>query len=166
MSRLIQGHNQSMRTQCFPPYALLKLIEGFSKIQHLYVQKSTVMHDVIKPSLVYQPTKLATQKLVDVLSRGNVLNVALEIIAEIIIPPPPVYVLPSPSVAGKLCSVCNNPICSRYADLAYHCEGPSCHNVCHLSATCSSFFSPRGTTRSPLIYSSLALPFIFFSNSK
>ena len=101
------------------------------------------MHDVIKPSLVYQPTKLATQKLVDLLSRGNVLDIVLEIIAEIIIPPPPVYVLPSPSVAGKLCSVCNNPICSRYADLAYHCEGPSYHNVCHLSATYSSFLNPR-----------------------
>ena len=167
MSRLIQGHNQSMRTQCFASYALLKLIEGFSKIQHLYIQRSTVTHNVIKPSLVYQPTKLATQKLVDVLSRGNVLNIALEIIAEIIIPPPPVYVLPSlPSAAGKLCSVCNNPICSRYTDLAYHCEDPSCHNVCHLSITCSCFLDPRGTTRAHLLYSNLALPFIFFSNSK
>ena len=103
----------------------------------------------------------------DVLSRGNVLNVALEIIAEIIIPPPPVYVLPSlPSAAGKLCSVCNNPICSRYTDLAYHCEDPSCHNVYHLSITCSCFLDPRGTTRAHLLYSNLALPFIFFSNSK
>ena len=35
------------------------------------------MHDVIKPAMDYQPTKLATQKVVDVLSRGNVLNMAL-----------------------------------------------------------------------------------------
>ena len=35
------------------------------------------MHDVIKPAMDYQPIKLATQKVVDVISRGNVLNMAL-----------------------------------------------------------------------------------------
>ena len=35
------------------------------------------MHDVIKPAMDYQPTKLATQKVMDVLSRGNVLNMVL-----------------------------------------------------------------------------------------
>ena len=69
-------------------------------------------------------------------------------IAKIIILPPPVYELPiCPSAAGKLCSVCKNPIRSRYADLAYHCADPSCDNVCHFAATCSGFVNPRGPTR-------------------
>ena len=68
-------------------------------------------------------------------------------IAEIIIPHSPVYELPShPSAASKLCSVCKNPIRSRYADLAYHCADPSC-DVCHLAATYSGFINPRGPTR-------------------
>lgn len=38
----------------------------------------TVMHDVIKPAMVYLPTKLATQKfVVALLSPGNALNMAL-----------------------------------------------------------------------------------------
>ena len=61
-------------------------------------------------------------------------------IAEAIIPPIPVYEQPS-------CSVCMNPICTRYADLAYHCAGPSCDNVYHLAATCSGFVYPRGNAR-------------------
>ena len=68
-------------------------------------------------------------------------------IAQIVIPPPPVYKIPSrPSPAGKLCSVCKNPIGSRYAKLPYHCADPSCDKVCHLIATCSGFVNPRGTT--------------------
>ena len=48
--------------------------------------------------------------------------------------------LPSrPFAAGKLCSICNNPIQSSYANLAYHCEDFPRDNVCHLSATCSGF---------------------------
>ena len=40
-------------------------------------------------------------------------------IAEIIIQPPPVYEMPNrPFATGKRCSVCTNPIRSRYADLA------------------------------------------------
>ena len=51
-------------------------------------------------------------------------------IAEIIAPPPPVYEIPSrPSAICKSCSVCKNPIRTRYADLAYHCANPSCDNV-------------------------------------
>ena len=73
-------------------------------------------------------------------------------IAEIIIPPPPVFEMPNrPSAAGKLCSVCTNPIRSRYADLAYHCLDPSCNNVCHLATTCSSFVNPRDITRARLL---------------
>ena len=66
-------------------------------------------------------------------------------IAKIIIPSPPSS---RPSAAGKLCSVCNNPIRYRYADLAYH---PSCANICHLSAACSGFVSPRGITRAHIL---------------
>ena len=69
-------------------------------------------------------------------------------ITEIFIPLPPVYELPSHlSAAGKMCSVFNNPIRSRYADRACHCEYPSRDNVCHLSATCSGFENPRRNTR-------------------
>ena len=69
-------------------------------------------------------------------------------ITETIIPPPPVFQLPSrPSTVGKLCSICNNPIWSHYANLAYPCGDLSCANVCHLSATCSGFANHRGTTR-------------------
>ena len=47
-------------------------------------------------------------------------------ITEIIIPPAPVYERPNrPSAVGKSCSVSKNPICTRYADLAYHCANPS-----------------------------------------
>ena len=74
-------------------------------------------------------------------------------IAEIIIPFPPLFELPSrPSAAGRLCSICNNPNRSHYANLEYHCEVPSCANVCHLSATCSGFVNPWGTTRAHIIY--------------
>ena len=69
-------------------------------------------------------------------------------IAEVIIPPAPVYEQPNrPSAVGKSCSVCMNPIRTRYADLAYHCANPSCDNVCHLAATCSGFVYPRGNAR-------------------
>ena len=50
-----------------------------------------------------------------------------------------------------MCSVCKNPIRSRYTDLAYHCADPSCDNVCHLAATCSGFVNPRGTTRARIL---------------
>ena len=54
-------------------------------------------------------------------------------IAEVIISPTPVYEQPNrPSAVGKSCSVCMNPIRTRYADLAYHCTNPSCGNVCTL----------------------------------
>ena len=67
-------------------------------------------------------------------------------ITEIVIPPPPIYELPSrPSAVGKSCFVCKNPIRTRDADLAYHCVNSSCDNVCHLSATCSGFINPRRT---------------------
>ena len=66
-------------------------------------------------------------------------------IAEVIISPAPVYEQPNlPSAVGKSCSVCMNPIRTRYVDLAYHCANPSCGNVCHLAATCSRFVYPRG----------------------
>ena len=73
-------------------------------------------------------------------------------IAKITIPPPPVYELPSrSSAAGKPCSVSQNPICCRYADLAYSCANLSYDNVCHLVATCSGFVNPRGTTRACIL---------------
>ena len=69
-------------------------------------------------------------------------------IVEIVMPPAPVYARRNrPSAAGKSCSVCKNPIRTRYADLAYRCANPSCDNVCHLAATCSGFINPRGTAR-------------------
>ena len=69
-------------------------------------------------------------------------------ITEVIIPPAPVYEQPNrPSVVGKSCFVCMNPIRTRYADLAYHCVNPSSCNVCHLAATCSGFVYPRGNAR-------------------
>ena len=40
-----------------------------------------------------------------------------------------------------------NPICTRYADLAYHCANLSCGNICHPAATCSGFVYPRGNAR-------------------
>ena len=40
-----------------------------------------------------------------------------------------------------------NPICTRYADLAYHCANSFGGNICHLAATCSGFVYPRGNAR-------------------
>ena len=69
-------------------------------------------------------------------------------IAEIIIPPTPVYEPPNfLSAVGKSCSVCKNPIPTHYADLAYNCANPSCGNVCHLAVTFSGFVKPRRNTR-------------------
>ena len=69
-------------------------------------------------------------------------------IAEVIIPPAPVYEQPNRLFPfGKSCSVCMNPIRIRYPDLAYHCTNPSCGNVCHLAATCSGFVYARGRAR-------------------
>ena len=69
-------------------------------------------------------------------------------IAKVIIPPTPVYEQPNrPSAVGKSCSICMNPIRTRYADLAYHCANPSCDKVCHLAATYSGFVYPRGNAR-------------------
>ena len=69
-------------------------------------------------------------------------------IAKVIIPQAPVYEQPNrPSAVGKSCSVCMNPIRTRYADLAYHCANASCDNVCHLAATCSEFVYTRGNAR-------------------
>ena len=72
-------------------------------------------------------------------------------IEKIILPPPVYELLSRPSAACKLCSVCNNPICSSYADLASHFKDHSCDNVCHLSATCSGFVNPRRTTQERLL---------------
>ena len=56
-------------------------------------------------------------------------------------PSAPVYEQPNRlSAARKFCSVCKNPIHTRYADLA-------CKNVCHLAATCSGFVNHGGTAR-------------------
>ena len=81
-------------------------------------------------------------------------------IAEIIAPTPPVYEIPSrPSAVGKSCSVCKNPIWTRYADLAYYCVNLSCDNDCHLAATCSGFVNTRKPARARVFFhSSLALP--------
>ena len=69
-------------------------------------------------------------------------------ITEIVIPPPTVFEVPTcTSAVGKSCSVCNNSIRSRFSDLAYPCEDPLCASVCHLSANCSDFIIPRGSSR-------------------
>ena len=87
------------------------------------------VHVVIKPVTVYQSTKLVMRKI-------------------LVGPAAPVYEQPNgPSAVGKSCSVCMNPIRTRYADLAYHCANPSCGNVCHLAVTCSGFVYPRRKAR-------------------
>ena len=69
-------------------------------------------------------------------------------IAKIIVPPASVYELPNrPFAVGKSCSVCRNPIRTRFGNLAYHCANPSCDNACHLAATCSGFVNPWGISR-------------------
>ena len=79
-------------------------------------------------------------------------------IAEIFASLFPVYEIPSlPSAVGKSCSVCKNPIWTHYADLAYHCANPSCNNVCHLAATCSSFVKKARKSQC-FFHSSLAPP--------
>ena len=136
-----------IETQCFVPYAPTKLIVEPSKLQHLYAQTKTVMHDVIKLAMVYLPTKLVMQK-----KSGRSITWKCPRhgtgITEITIPNPPVYEVPSrPSTVGKSCSICKNPICTRYADLAHHCGNPTCDNVCHLAAECSGFVNTRRATR-------------------
>ena len=96
--------------------------------------------------------RLTTKQICDAKSCGNTITWKCcqhsTSIVEIIIPPPPVFELPRhPSAAGKLCAICNNPIPSCYANLAYLCEDLSCANVCHLSAICSGFVNPSGTAR-------------------
>ena len=54
MPRLILDHEQSIKTQCFAPYAKTKLTEGFSNIWHLPAPRKTAMHNVIKLG-IYQP---------------------------------------------------------------------------------------------------------------
>ena len=67
-------------------------------------------------------------------------------IAEVIIPPAPVYEQPNrPSAVGKSCSVCMNPICTRYADLAYHCADPSCDNVFILQPRAADSYTQEET---------------------
>ena len=69
-------------------------------------------------------------------------------IAEVIVPPAPVYEQPNrASPVGKSCSILRNPIRTRFADLAYHCASPSCGNECHLATTCSGFIYPRENAR-------------------
>ena len=99
------------------------------------------MHDAIKLTITYLFIKLAMRKILIALYPRTG-------IVETIAPPPPVYEIPSrPSAVGKSCSVCKDPIRTRYADLAYHCANPSCDNACHLAATCSGFVNPRGLAR-------------------
>ena len=71
--RLIQDRDQSIKTQYSVSYVPTKLIEGFSKTRHLLALTETVMHDVIKPAMVYLSTKTAMGKLPVALSPGNVL---------------------------------------------------------------------------------------------
>ena len=102
------------------------LLEGFNKIRHLRVLMLTVTRNVINKT---RHAKTCGRTITCKCPQHG------SGITKIIILLPPVYELPSrPSAAGKLCSVCTNPIRSRYAALAYHCEDPSC-DVCHLSAT-------------------------------
>ena len=71
--RLIQDRDQSIKTQYSVSYVPTKLIEGFSKTRHLLALTETVMHDVIKPAMVYLSTKTTMRKLPVALSPGNVL---------------------------------------------------------------------------------------------
>ena len=72
-SRLIQDYEQSIKTQCFVPYALTKLIVGSGKIRHLHAPTKTVMHN----TMVYLSTKLAMRKVLVTISPVNPLNIAL-----------------------------------------------------------------------------------------
>ena len=126
-----------------------KLIERFRGI---------VMHNVIKPAMIWQPTKLAMQNLVDLLLRGNALNMTLV----------------SLMLSSHLHQFLNYQIVlllqvnfaqSCCTDLAYHCDASSCANVCHFSATCSGFLNLRGSTRAGF-YSNLALSSAVFTNGK
>ena len=50
-------------------------------------------------------------------------------IAEIIMPPAPVYQQPNrPSEVGKSYSICMNPLHTRYANLAYHSQSHTAVN--------------------------------------
>ena len=111
------------------------------------------MHNAIKSAMVYLPAKLAMQKTEVTLSpKHGTRSQHGTGIAEIIIPLPPVYELPSrPSAASKLCFVFKNPIRRQYADLAYHCANPSCDNVCQLAVTCSGFVNPRSSARACIL---------------
>ena len=86
--------------------------------------------------------------------------------AEVIIPPAPVYEQPNqPSAVGKSCSVCMNPIHTRYADLAYHCANPFCGNASHLAATCSRFVYQRKCKTTCSFHQNLALSSPLFTIS-
>ena len=76
-SRLIQDRKQSIKTQFFAPYAPIEFTVGFSKIRHLHAPTKTVMHDAIKPAVVYLPAKVAMRKIAVALSPGNALNMVL-----------------------------------------------------------------------------------------
>ena len=95
-SRLIQDRDQSIKIQFSAPNAPIKLIVRFSKIRHLHAGLSTNQTRHAKNcsrSITWKCPQHGTG------------------IAEIIIPPPSVYELPSrPSAAGKPRSVFKNSI--------------------------------------------------------
>ena len=95
-SRLIQDRDQSIKIQFSAPNAPIKLIVRFSKIRHLHPGLSTSQTRHAKNcsrSMTWKCSQHGTG------------------IAEIIIPSPTVYELPSrPSAAGKSRSVCKNSI--------------------------------------------------------
>ena len=151
MSRLIQDHNQLIKTQVFAPYALIKLIKVFNKIWHLTCFNANCnawCHQACNGLSTNQTrhTKICGCSIItwECPQHGTG-------IVKIFTPPPPVYELPSCPATGKPWSLCKNPICSFYDNLAYHCANPSCNNFSHLAAICSGFVNPRGITRALII---------------
>ena len=76
--KLIQDRDQSTKTQYSVPSAIEELTEGLSRIWPLPAPTRIAVHVVIKPATVYQSAKLVMQKILVVLSSGNVRNMALE----------------------------------------------------------------------------------------
>ena len=147
-SKLIQDRDQLTKTQCSAVFSPRRLTEGPSRIWHLPAPTRIAMRAVIKHVIVYQLARLVMRKILVAPSPTWKCHQHGLGIAEIVMPPTPVYERPNrPSAARKPCSVCKNSICTRYVDLAYHCMDPSCKNVCHLAATCSGFVNPRGNAR-------------------
>ena len=141
-SKLIQDRDQSTKTQYSVPSAPEKLTGDHSRIWHLPAPTGSVRCYQACNGLSIGQTCHVKDSGCSIIWKCPHHGSG---ITEVIVPPAPVYEQPDrPSTVGKSCSVCRNPISTRFADLAYHCANPSCGNVCHLAAMCSRFVHPTG----------------------